>query len=133
MIFSIIVINRKNILAMKKIITIFLVILLCGCQTTNNHKVKTVKKTQDYQQLSKYEIIDFKIIDHNLIFVYKKNNQTYVYDYSIEKNKELLNTMIFDGPVNKAKIHVLQDIYAIQLTDNLFLFKNHKLKNHIDS
>ena len=73
---------------MKKIITIFLVILLCGCQTTNNHKVKTVKKTQDYQQLSKYEIIDFKIIDHNLIFVYKKNNQTYVYDYSIEKNKE---------------------------------------------
>lgn len=50
----------------------FLVILLCGCQTTNNHKVKTVKKTQDYQQLSKYEIIDFKIIDHNLIFVYKK-------------------------------------------------------------
>ena len=25
--------------------------------------------------------------------------------------------MIFDGPVNKAKIHVLQDIYAIQLTD----------------
>ena len=74
---------------MKKIIIIFLVILLCGCQTTNNHKVKTVKKTQDYQQLSKYEIIDFKIIDHNLIFVYKKNNQTYVYDYSIEKNKEL--------------------------------------------
>lgn len=117
---------------MKKIITIFLVILLCGCQTTNNHKVKTVKKTQDYQQLSKYEIIDFKIIDHNLIFVYKKNNQTYVYDYSIEKNKELLNTMIFDGPVNKAKIHVLQDIYAIQLTDTLFLFQNHKLKNHID-
>ena len=106
---------------MKKIIIIFLVILLCGCQTTNNHKVKTVKKTQDYQQLSKYEIIDFKIIDHNLIFVYKKNNQTYVYDYSIEKNKELLNTMIFDGPVNKAKIHVLQDIYAIQLTDTLFL------------
>ena len=117
---------------MKKIIIIFLVILLCGCQTTNNHKVKTVKKTQDYQQLSKYEIIDFKIIDHNLIFVYKKNNQTYVYDYSIEKNKELLNTMIFDGPVNKAKIHVLQDIYAIQLTDTLFLFQNHKLKNHID-
>lgn len=72
-------------LTMKKIIIIFLVILLCGCQTTNNHKVKTVKKTQDYQQLSKYEIIDFKIIDHNLIFVYKKNNQTYVYDYSIEK------------------------------------------------
>ena len=52
---------------MKKIIIIFLVILLCGCQTTNNHKVKTVKKTQDFQQLSKYEIIDFKIIDHNLI------------------------------------------------------------------
>ena len=40
--------------------------------------------------------------------------------------------MIFDGPVNKAKIHVLQDIYAIQLTDTLFLFQNHKLKNHID-
>ena len=43
---------------MKKIIIIFLVILLCGCQTTNNHKVKAVKKNQDYQQLSKYEIID---------------------------------------------------------------------------
>ena len=40
--------------------------------------------------------------------------------------------MIFDGPVNKAKIHVLQNIYAIQLTDTLFLFQNHKLKNHID-
>ena len=61
---------------MKKIITIFLVILLCGCQTTNNHKVKTVKKTQDYQQLSKYEIIDFKIIDRNLIFVYKKKEKS---------------------------------------------------------
>ena len=52
--------------------------------------------------------------------------------HNLEKNKELLNTMIFDGPVNKAKIHVLQDIYAIQLTDTLFLFQNHKLKNHID-
>lgn len=76
---------------MKKIIIIFLVILLCGCQTTNNHKVKTVKKTQDYQQLSKYEIIDFKIIDHNLIFVYKKNNQTYVYDYYDKKYICILN------------------------------------------
>ena len=114
------------------IIIIFLVILLCGCQTTNNHKVKTVKKTQDYQQLSKYEIIDFKIIDHNLIFVYKKNNQTYVYDYSIEKNKELLNTIMFDGPVNKAQVHVHEAIDANKLTDTLILFKNTKQKNVFD-
>lgn len=54
---------------MKKIIIIFLVILLCGCQTTNNHKVKAVKKNQDYQQLSKYEIIDFKIINLKIILI----------------------------------------------------------------
>ena len=75
---------------MKKIITIFLVILLCGCQTTNNHKVKTVKKTQDYQQLSKYEIIDFKIIDHNLIFVYKKNNQLDAHKKMLRKTNKLV-------------------------------------------
>lgn len=117
---------------MKRIITILLVVFLCGCQTYTKNKKKLMKKDDIYYKLENYEIIDLKIIDNNLIFVYKKNNQTYVSDYSIKTKKELLNTMIYDGPITRAKIHALENSYAIQFTDTLILFQNHKLESRIN-
>ena len=81
---------------MKKIIILCLCVLLVGCHPSVSKKSEKNNKIDDFSILEKNEILEFKIIDKTLISIYKKNNQVYLYEYSLDKKSTLINKKIFN-------------------------------------
>lgn len=117
---------------MKKIIILCLCVLLVGCHPSISKKSEKNNKIDDFSILEKNEILEFKIIDKSLISIYKKNNQVYLYEYSLDKKSTLINKKIYDAPINKVKIYVLNKGYCLQVGDLFLIFENHKLKESIE-
>lgn len=112
---------------MKKIISLCLCFLLVGCYPSVSKKSEKNNEIDDFSILEENEILEFKIIDQKLISIYRKNNQIYLYEYSLNKKSITLHKKIYDDVVYRVKVQSLNKGYAIQIENILLIFENSKL------